>query len=597
MSWKCLVYMKIVHKGFYTILSLGKHIVAGMVCMFIVIFVSAQEGSLGQSSDTVPDTVNAGDTIQLSHTAQKASDIAGMVRSASVEYSYQITEVNYDIKGNIRRYPLSQAVPIDTVGIFFSESSLLSYIDDLEKKFINIRAIQSVRIARKYGECSVDSIVPVTLTIAITASWNFIVVPYPSFDSNSGLQIKLKLQDFNFLGTLQPLKANIVYQSTETGHTIFSSSVNFALPFKIRMFNVMWRNSVDIVYAPKEVPKISLASGLEASVTVNRRMSVLFGFSPELMLNDRTLSETSSALNNTSFLQQGMHGVFQVGKNTAEDAERRPPRALGHLYPRDRYYFKTTSYVRIPITITEVNRFGALVWTPSFSLTGNAAFDGIQAEELKSWVFGWGHTLSLSQVDWVLNFRKGLALSVSNTYAYRFYHKREMNIGFTTAVAGYYPFINRVGIYGRMQFFYRLFGKTGTEVGAALRGILNKRIDTDTAFAFNLDIPIRLVSLDFQAITGVEWTRFFNCDIQLVPFLDMALTHDKKTKRYYHPADGWYAGGMEVLVYPEKMRSIYVRASLGIDLSELKHLSDRKSRAKRDDQPITEIFIGIGVHY
>lgn len=589
--------MEIVHNEFYTILSFRKHIVAGIVCIFIAISGFAQKGGAGQSSDAVSDTVNAGYTIQLSHTVQKASGIAAIVQAAPSEYSYQITEVNYNIKGNIRQYPLSQAVPIDTTCVFFSEGALLSYIDDLEKKFINVRAIQSVQIALKYGECSADSIVPVTLTIAVTASWNFIVVPYPSFDSNSGFQVKLKLQDFNFVGTLQPLKANIVYQATKTGHTIFSSSVNFALPFKIRMFNVMWRNSVDIVYAPKEVPKISLTSGLEASVAVNKRMSVTFGFSPELMINDRTSREAASALNNTSFLQQGMHGTVQTGLNTAEDTERRPLRVLGHLYPRDRYYFKTTYYVRSPITITEMNRFGALVWTPSLSITGNAAFDGIQAEELKSWVFGWGHTLSLSHVDWVLNFRKGLALSVSNTYAYRFYRKQEMNIGFTTAVAGYYPFINRVGIYGRMQFFYRLFGKTSTEAGDALRGILNKRVDTDTAFAFNLDIPIRLISLDFQAITGVDWTRFFNCDIQLVPFFDMALTHDKKTKRYYHLADGWYAGGMEVLVYPEKMRSIYIRASLGIDLSELKNLSGRKGRATRDGQSITEIFIGIGVHY
>ena len=77
----------------------------------------------------------------------------------------------------------------------------------------------------------------------------------------------------------------------------------------------------------------------------------------------------------------------------------------------------------------------------------------------------------------------------------------------------------------------------------------------------------------------------------------MALVHDSKTGRYYHPVDGWYAGGMEVIVYPEKMRSIYVRASLGVDLREVKNLSGLKGKAKRDGESITEIFIGIGVHY
>ena len=72
----------------------------------------------------------------------------------------------------------------------------------------------------------------------------------------------------------------------------------------------------------------------------------------------------------------------------------------------------------------------------------------------------------------------------------------------------------------------------------------------------------------------------------------MALVHDSKTGRYYHPADGWYAGGMEVIVYPEKMRSIYVRASLGVDLTEVKNLSGLtlRGKAKRDGESITEIF-------
>ena len=45
------------------------------------------------------------------------------------------------------------------------------------------------------------------------------------------------------------------------------------------------------------------------------------------------------------------------------------------------------------------------------------------------------------------------------------------------------------------------------------------------------------------------------------------------------------------------MDGMYVRASLGFDLTELKNLSGLKGWAKRDGEAITEIFIGIGVHY
>ena len=518
--------------------------------------------------------------------------LVATVAEASLAQGYQIMAVNYKIKGLTRKYPLSQAVPIDTGRIFDSKEAMLQYLGLIEQQFKNIRVIQSVQIDTEYGTPNNESVIPVTLTITIIDTWNFIVVPYPSFDSNSGFQLKLKMQDFNFLGTLQPLKADVVYRSTETDQQIFSSSINFALPFKVKMFDLLWDNSFRIVYAYKEVPKIGIGTGLTASVKLNKRLSLSFGLLPELLINDRASSQMS--IIDTS---PPPEGEDPSTKPPVEQTEQKGPGGLGYLYPKDRYYFNTTLFVYAPVMVTEVKNFGSLVWTPSMSLAGNWAFDGIQADSLKTWAFNWGHSLSLSKVNWVSNFRKGLSFSFDNTYTYQFYNKQKMSIGFSSSVTGYYSFINRVGIYGRAQFFYHLFGSTSTRAGSTLRGILNKRIDTDTAFTLNLDIPVRIATFDFQSITGVAWTRFFNCDIQLVPFIDIALVHDSKTGRYYHPVDGWYAGGMEVIVYPAKMRSIYVRASLGFDLAELKNLSGLNGRAKRDGEPITEIFIGIGVHY
>lgn len=549
-----------------------------IVCIFFIISIVH-----AQKADTQQPTVsNVPAETAFTDTAAEASPAQG----------YQITTIHYNIKGLTRKYPLSQAVPIDTTLVFASEEALLSYLRDLKQRFKNIRAIQTVEIDTDYDDMDNRAIIPVTLTIAITDTWNFIVVPYPSFDSNSGFQLKLKMQDFNFVGTLQPLKADLVYRSTETDHQIFSSSINFALPFQVRTFNLLWNSSFQIVYAFKEAPKINIGTGLEAAHKFNKHFSLAFGLSSELAINDRSSSEMS-AVDTAKNAQEEEFG----SEDTASQTKKAESRGLGYLYPNDRYYFNTKLYVRFPVMITEVKNFGSLVWTPSMNLTGNWAFDGIQADDLKTWSFNWGHTLSLSRVNWETNFRKGLSLSLGNTYTYQFYNKRKMYTGFTASVAGYYPFINRIGIYGRMQFFYYLFGNTSTQAGFTLRGILNKRIDTNTAFTCNLDIPIRIISLDFQTITGVAWTRFLNCDIQFAPFLDIALVHDQKTKRYYHPADGWYAGGMEVIVYPEKLRSIYVRASLGFDLTELKNLSGLKGQARRDGEEITEIFIGIGLHY
>ena len=549
------------------------------VCVFVTPFAHAQEAEMPSPAVTdVPIDISSIDITPETVPTQ----------------SYQITNVHYNIKGKTRQYPLSQAVPIDTTRIFDSKETVQSYLDDLEQQFKNIRVIHSAQIDTAYGDADNRGVIPITLTVTITDTRNFIIVPYPSFDSNSGFQLKLKMQDFNFAGTLQPLKADIVYRSTETDHQILSSAIDFSLPFKVGMFNLLWDNSFRIVYGFDKAPKINIGTGLEASHKFNKHISLTFGLSPELAINDRALSQLS-----TPGTTEPTQGETLGSESTTEQTVKAKPSGLGYLYPNDRYYFKTKFYVRSPVMITEVKNFGYLLWTPAMSLTGNWAFDGIQADELKTWSFNWGHTLSLSKVNWKANFRKGLSFSFGNTYAYQFYNKQKLNTGFTTSIAGYYPFVNRVGIYGRMQFFYRLFGSTTTQAGSTLRGILDKRIDTDTAFTFNLDIPIRITSFDFQTITGVAWTRFLNCDVQLSPFLDIALVHDRKTNRYYHPADGWYAGGLEMIVYPEKMRSIYVRASLGVDLTELKNLSGFKGGglARRDGESITEIFIGIGLHY
>lgn len=571
---------------------------------------------------------------------------------------FQITNVQYDIKGMTKQYPLSRAVPIDTVRIFHSHESLQNYIAQLEQRFKNIRTIASVHIHAEYDESGNADPIPVTLHIAVTDTWNFIAIPYPSFDSNTGFQMKLKMQDFNFVGTLQPLKTDIVYRATENNQHIFSSSVNFALPFKAGIFDMLWQSSFEILYAYKTVPKLTIASGLETAYRINSRVSLIFGLTPELIINDRSATQAVSpapnrhppradseknpsdpassstpATRETSPTPQTPapgtpatpgaspdpgaapftpeQSGFPPSQTAPDDDDHQldlqdgePKKTktdpLGYVYPHDRYYFRTTFYVRAPVVVATVKNIGSLVWTPSMHLSGNWAFDGIQANNLKNWTFGWGHSLSFARVNWIENFRRGFSLSLGNTYAYKFYHDKQMRIGFTASATGYYPFINRVGIYGRTQFFYYLFKETSTQAGAALRGILNKRIDTDTAFTFNLDIPIRIVSLDFQEITGVAWTRFLNCDIQLTPFLDIAFVHDKKTGRYYHPADGWYAGGLEMIVYPQRMRSIYVRASVGFDLAELKNVPGFNKiggRAKRDGEPISEIFIGIGVHY
>jgi len=60
-----------------------------------------------------------------------------------------------------------------------------------------------------------------------------------------------------------------------------------------------------------------------------------------------------------------------------------------------------------------------------------------------------------------------------------------------------------------------------------------------------------------------------------------------------NPKDGFYGAGLEVLVFPSKMRSIQVRGCIGLDLSSKLPVFDAPWRTSKDP----EIEIGIGLHY
>ena len=103
------------------------------VCIFFSAVVYAQKAETAQSAliDDVPAETPLTDTTAEVPPAQ----------------SYQITVVNYNIKGLTQKYPLSQAVPIDIGRIFDSEEVMLRYLNDLDLKtfglFSQFKSIRS----------------------------------------------------------------------------------------------------------------------------------------------------------------------------------------------------------------------------------------------------------------------------------------------------------------------------------------------------------------------------------------------------------------------------------------------------------------------
>lgn len=464
--------------------------------------------------------------------------------------AYKIESVEYSIKGLTKAGPLSAKIPIDKNRIFSSREEFDAYIAELNTEFHNMRTIESYEITFDFLEPQ-NNITPVKLKIHVKDTWNIIALPYPSFDSNRGLQFKLKLKDFNFLGSLEPLTIDLIYNRNNEGKSSFEFGSGFTLPFYINPVNFLWTTNMGISINEDKKLDFDFDTGLSASC--------------KLGVDWITLTA----------------GITQSIDVSASPSEKD-------------YYLANGFYTSLAFDIYKNQTLGTITWTPYFGIDGNWKFTKITKENKKGLNINWSHSFGMGKVNWINNFRQGFTVNLDNSYKYNTYKKGNVDISFNLEMKGFYSFWDRVGLYGRLDFFYNLFNKTSEKSGKILRGILNNRISTDTAFSFNFDVPIKIGVFKWEEITGVEWTRFFGFELHITPFFDMALVHDTESNTYYNPKYGWYSGGLEIIMYPIKMRSIYARISYGHDLREIKN---KDGYAKRDGKPVSEIFIGIGLHY
>jgi len=472
---------------------------------------------------------------------------------------FRIADVSYVIEGITREFPLTNAVPIDKKRVFADRGKFDYYLADLRVQLRNQRVFDSTSIDAVYETAGPDGIIPVKLVVRTKDTWNIIALPYPKYDSNDGFLLKLKLKDYNFFGSMQQLNGDVNYAVDNDGKTTFQTNLDFNIPFKAWGYSMEWSNDMTLSFPQHEIPEFDLGTGLNVAVPFGKN-TVNFGVNNTLNINDRTDESV--------------------------------------LFEDDRYYFNDEFYANVPVTLHVFDYFGNLTWTPSASIGMNWALDGIQHADLQGPVLDWGHSLALGRVDWNGNFRSGLKADLGNSYSFNLHSRGDIGVSVDGSLTGFSSFMDRFGLYGRTSAYYNFHGAISENAGKKIRGILDDRISSDTAFTFNFDLPVRVMTVDFKEITGVEWTKYISFEMQASPFFDMALTHDALTGRYFNPADGWYSGGLEIIVFPAKMRSIYGRISAGFDLVEVvENGGQLGGYAERDGESIRELMIGIGLHY
>lgn len=523
---------------------------------------------------------------------------------------FRISDVEYNINGQTREYALQKKVKIDKNRVFPSKETFDKYINDLKSQMENSRVFESVEIVLEYqsnnnisatsnlqdnqssdsnknqyeevenftSDDSETECTDIKLIVNTTDSMHLIVIPYPKYDSNNGFSLRLKAKDTNFLGSMEEMSGDFNYQmkqDTNDNHTdhIFGFNFDFSIPFKINKFNAENKNSVDINYTIGEsAPEWKLSSGLNLELPFDK-FSINFDFSQGFI------------------------------------------RELDYEKYDDEIYFSEEFKFSVPITIQQIDNWGKIIYEPYISGVYNWDNDGIMEKnnDLISPEISINQKLSTERINWIENFRSGLSVSITNSYGYNFGKDN-----FIPKISGELKIFKSFKYFGFCSNIYAFAYMNKTEnIGSRLRGIrddvyFNKNYDngkhaeekaceTQAAFIFSLDIPIRIFKVyweDVPLIKKIGFAKYFNMEMQFSPFIDIAFINNRATNTDFYYKDAFYAGGLEVLVYPLKWKGIQIRASLGIDLGrKMPYLKGKVNQEWRKSASAYEISIGIGLQY
>ena len=519
--------------------------------------------------------------------------------------TYQIKEVNYNTQGcgaaffsYTKPYAIEKNISANKKRIFESEDDLAEYLKDYELKLYSLRAFETINIdysiTKNPDYSDNDENLPhassipqnfVTLTVNTKDSFHLLGVPYPKYDSNTGTKVKLKIKDTNFLGSLNAMSTDINFSLAqesefETPECKLGFTFAYDHPFKIGLFDFTWVNDYTIDYTfGNLMPEWNAKTGLKAELPAG--------------IATYTLEFYQKACNNFDY-------------EPFDDA----------------IYFNEDVKFSVPLKLYEFAKHGTLIYTPYIEASFNWDHNGINKENtsLSSPSLTFGHSISASRINWAYNFRNGHSSSISNTYTYNF--QRNMFYPYVGAEVKLYKsfelfesqkeLFNRIGITADLFTFVHFvdsenpyFGGDGTKIGGRLRGIRDEQYFSSqtshpewlsclptTAVVLNLDFPYHLFTTNFTW----KFLKYFNFDLQVSPFFDMSLGYNKITEKWFNPKDGFYAGGVEFLVYPAKWAGFTVRGSIGFDVGRML-LKDYLNTEWRDDTSKFEISVGIGLHY
>ena len=458
---------------------------------------------------------------------------------------YVIADFEFDITGRSRPFAIIRKVELKTGEEIHGRANLEEYIRDKTQLLINQRVLKdNAEITYTIGEQQEDGAYPVVLGIKVEDSWNIIALPRPQYSTNTGFDIIIKARDYNFLGTMNPLRIDLGYFYDENYRSSFLLEVDSSTPFRAFGYDWTFKFVNLFSYRPQVEEPFFYRNITGVSMDLPFRTTTFtFSFEEYLTMNEENSSR-----------YKDKYGEFQTG-----------------MYMTSRVYMSW----KIPTGI-QVSRFGELTYTPDISATFNHELPDWPLQDIRMGPYMYfGHSLGFERIDWHANYREGLSVSFGNSYGYDFFRfnnvEEPLSASFRIRAIRHFIINKFFGISTRLLYRHWFDNDPpyNDQASDSIRGIADKAISADYMLSLNTDFPFRVLLFTPSQWFNNRKLRFFDLEFQISPVIDLAMYHDPKNEIAFHPKNFLASGGLELIIFSSFMRNLYARFSFAWNLREL----------------------------
>jgi len=473
---------------------------------------------------------------------------------------FVINSFNYNIKGRTLAFVLNTKAEFKKGEEITGKTHFAKFLKDKKQLLINERVLKDdVRIEYTIGELTENGKYPVDLEIYVEDTFNIIALPYPKYDSNSGLSFTIKARDYNFLGSMEPLRVDLGYKRDELGRTTFSLMLDSGMPFQALGLNwfVDFDNYFD--YRPELEKPFYYKNRTALSVDIPvKRTNLNLSFGESFIWNEENADSDKPAYGE---VQKGLYMQSNPGISW-----------------------------RIPLGL-EIGNYGELTYNPSISAAINHEISHWKLSENRIGPFLYfGHALYFGRVNWIGNFRQGISASANNSYSYNIYYKKTnqepWGYSYSVTAKGHFIIVKDLLGFSTRLAHQHWINSYYESAGDKLRGVRDKDVIAEYIVSLNLDLDVRALRVKpYEWFSNNKLTRIMGFDVHLNPIFDFGWYKCPLKKASSDYENFLFGGGFEMIIFPHRFRSMFFRISSGWDITNTKRVTPM------------ELFLGMELFY